>query len=147
MRPGYANHLHDLLHAQGRPLTLSRPDRSRGNLPTEMVSFELCFTNCSSCFAFEQAEPAVLGYVVFEFNLSGQRMPGPASSIDIDNVHCRAICDEIGYRLRLDLQGESPGLPPKLAALLEQLQRQDLAAAPSIAPSLDDLQALETTPA
>ena len=108
-----------------------------------MVPFEFTFTNRSSCFAFGQAEQAVLGYVVFEFNLIGQRMSGRASSIEIDSVHCRAICEEVGYRLGLALRKENPSLPPRLEILLERLRRQDLEPAPSIAPSLDDMVPLE----
>jgi hypothetical protein len=71
-------------------------------------------------------------------------MSGRASSIQIDSLHCRAITEEIGYRLGLALRKEDPELPPGLQVLLERLRRQDLEPAPSIAPSLDDMIPLET---
>lgn len=64
--------------------------------------------------------------------------------LEIDSVHCRAICEEIGYRLGRSLAIDVP-LPPRLSFLLEQLRRQDDVSidAPSIAPSLDDMHAFE----
>ena len=85
-----------------------------------------------------------MGYVVFKSNLIGQRMSGRASSIQIDSIHCRAITEEIGYRLGLALRKENPKLPPRLEMLLDRLRQQDLEPAPSIAPSLDDMVPLET---
>lgn len=71
-------------------------------------------------------------------------MSGRASSIQIDSIHCRAITEEIGYRLGLALRKENPKLPPRLEMLLDRLRLQDLEPAPSIAPSLDDMVPLET---
>lgn len=71
-------------------------------------------------------------------------MSGRASSIHIDSVHCRAISEEIGWRLGLVLRKENPELPPRLRMLLDRLRQQDQEPAPSIAPSLDDLVSLET---
>jgi hypothetical protein len=71
-------------------------------------------------------------------------MSGPASSIEIDSVHCRAIGEEIGYRLSLVLRRENPELPPRLKMLLDRLRLQDMESAPSMAPSLDDMVPLET---
>ena len=73
------------------------------------------------------------------------RMSGRASSIHIDSVHCRAISEEIGYRLDLVLRKENPELPPRLKMLLDRLRLQDMEAAPSLAPSLDDMVPLETS--
>jgi hypothetical protein len=65
----------------------------------------------------------------------------PRESIDIDSVHCRAICEEIGYRLgRVLSLRDIPELPPQLALLLDRLCRQDQAEAPSIVPSMEDLE-------
>jgi hypothetical protein len=52
---------------------------------------------------------------------------------------CRAICDEIGERLRLVLDREATALPPRLQVLMLRLTAQDLAGSPSIAPSIDDM--------
>jgi hypothetical protein len=64
-------------------------------------------------------------------------------SIQIDSVHRRAICEEIGFRLSQFLKTESSDLPPQLKLLLNQLRQQDRAEAPSIVPSLDDMKLLE----
>ena len=64
---------------------------------------------------------------------------GPHSKIEIDSSHCRAICDEIGERLRRILDREATALPPRLQLLLERLAEQDLVEAPSIAPSIDSM--------
>jgi hypothetical protein len=72
------------------------------------------------------------------------RMSGRESSIQIDSVHCRAISEEIGYRLSLVLRKENPELPPRLEMLLDRLRLQDMASAPSMAPSLEDMVPLET---
>jgi hypothetical protein len=62
------------------------------------------------------------------------------ASIQIDAVHLRAICDEIGDRLREILRREtSHVLPPRLNYLMQQLARADFELAPSIVPSLEDI--------
>jgi hypothetical protein len=63
----------------------------------------------------------------------------------LDHTHCRAICDEIGDRLRDVLKRETSQLPLRLRALIDKLaqleidndpvQLQDV---PSIAPSIDE---------
>src|SRR6266852_8551730 len=62
-----------------------------------------------------------------------------AADIRIDHIHSRAICDEIGERLRQALKRESVGLPPRLQLLVDRLAELDGAAAPSIVPSFDDM--------
>jgi hypothetical protein len=62
-----------------------------------------------------------------------------AADIRIDHIHSRAICDEIGERLRQALKRESVGLPPQLQLLVDRLAELDGAAAPSIVPSFDDM--------
>jgi hypothetical protein len=62
-----------------------------------------------------------------------------AADIRIDHTHSRAICDEIGERLRQALRQESVGLPPRLQLLVDRLAELDGAAAPSIVPSFDDM--------
>jgi hypothetical protein len=62
------------------------------------------------------------------------------ASIQIDALHLRAICDEIGDRLREILRREtSHVLPPRLNDLMQQLAKADLELAPSIVPSLEDI--------
>lgn len=55
------------------------------------------------------------------------------STIEIDSLHCRAICDEIGERLRVMLDRDASALPPRLQVLLLRLAEQDMAASPPIA--------------
>jgi hypothetical protein len=65
--------------------------------------------------------------------------------LQIDSVHSRAICDEIGDRLcemlRREIKGE---LPPRLRYLMEQLADADREIAPMIVPSLEDMITLYT---
>jgi hypothetical protein len=56
-------------------------------------------------------------------------------NIDIDGTHSRAICDEIGERLRISLAREVAGLSPQMKRQLEQLRELDEHASPSIVPS------------
>jgi hypothetical protein len=58
----------------------------------------------------------------------------------IDAVHSRAICAEIGDRLREILQPDvSSELPPRLQYLIGQLAKADRESAPSLVPSLEDM--------
>jgi hypothetical protein len=61
------------------------------------------------------------------------------SNLHIDSTHCRAICDEIGERLRAMLSRQSPALPLHLQLLMDRLVEQDQQASPSIAPAMDDM--------
>jgi hypothetical protein len=62
----------------------------------------------------------------------------------IDTIHARAICDEIGDRLRGMLRlKNSEELPPGLKELMKQLAGLEKDPAPSIVPSLDNLIARE----
>jgi hypothetical protein len=61
------------------------------------------------------------------------------ADIRIDPIHSRAICDEIGERLRQVLKRESVGLPPRLQLLVDRLTELDGAASPSIIPSFEDM--------
>ena len=60
------------------------------------------------------------------------------STIQIDSSHCRAICDEIGERLRVMLDREATALPPRLQVLMLRLAAQDLAGAPAVAVAVDE---------
>ena len=64
---------------------------------------------------------------------------GTQGQLQIDSSHCRAICDEIGERLRVILARESSAMPPHLQLLMDRLAEQDWELAPSIVPSIDDL--------
>ena len=62
-----------------------------------------------------------------------------AETVQLDSSHCRAICDEIGERLRMILDHEAAPLPLRLQLLMDRLVEQDLVQAPSIAPDMDDI--------
>ena len=56
----------------------------------------------------------------------------------IDSEHCRAICDEIGYRLRDALSMNACKPPAHLIRLLQRFEEQEIDS-PPIAPSLEDM--------
>jgi hypothetical protein len=56
----------------------------------------------------------------------------------MDQLHSRAICDEIGERLRQILPPEAGPLPSRLQYLLDRLFDCEAELSPSIAPSLED---------
>ena len=61
-------------------------------------------------------------------------------SSKLDSEHCRAICEEIGARLRMVLPCGSSVLPDRLQILMDRLAELDeVTTAPSIVPSMDDL--------
>ena len=60
-----------------------------------------------------------------------------AAHLAIDPIHCRAICDEIGERLRYLLKREISDIPPQLLILLDKFA--ELEFAPSIVPSMDEM--------
>ena len=62
-----------------------------------------------------------------------------SNRLQIDSLHARAICDEIGERLRMMLRPETATLPVRLQILLDRLAEQDREPAPSIVPDLDDM--------
>jgi hypothetical protein len=59
--------------------------------------------------------------------------------ITIDHIHCSAICEEIGYRLRIVLSREHSELPIRLQSLLDRFQQLERHEAPSIVPSIREL--------
>jgi len=61
------------------------------------------------------------------------------ANLRIDQLHSRAICDEIGDRLRQILPLEVSPLPPRLRYLLDRLADSDGELSPSIVPSLEDM--------
>ena len=60
-----------------------------------------------------------------------------AEAFELDHIHCRAICDEIGERLRQVLKAEALEIPQRLVTLLDRLA--ELEQAPSIVPSIDEM--------
>ena len=65
-------------------------------------------------------------------------MPSPnAAVLKIDHTHCRAICDEIGDRLRYALNKTTTAMPRHLLELIDRLAFLDNS--PSIVPSLDEM--------
>jgi hypothetical protein len=57
-------------------------------------------------------------------------------NVQIDSVHSRSICEEVGYRLRQFLNN-TPVDHPRHVQLLDRMHRQDFEGAPSIVPSSD----------
>jgi hypothetical protein len=70
-----------------------------------------------------------------------------ALQLHIDSGHCRAICDEIGDRLRIVLDREASALPQRLQMLVDRLAELDRAQAPSIVPAMDDMMVWSTAAA
>ena len=62
-----------------------------------------------------------------------------ALPMQIDSGHCRAICDEIGDRLRIVLDKETGEVPQQLRLLIDRLAELDVEQAPSIVPAMDDM--------
>jgi hypothetical protein len=62
-----------------------------------------------------------------------------ALPLQIDSGHYRAICDEIGDRLRILLDKEPVEIPQRLRMLLDRLAELDGVPAPSIVPAMDDM--------
>jgi len=55
----------------------------------------------------------------------------------LDHIHCRAICDEIGERLRDVLGREASEIPPRLLMLVDELAQLDYGL--SIVPTIDEM--------
>ncbi|MEA2943812.1 MAG: hypothetical protein QOD09_4341 [Bradyrhizobium sp.] len=62
-----------------------------------------------------------------------------ALPLQMDSGHCRAICDEIGDRLRIFLDKEAGEIPRQLRLLIDRLAELDGRQAPSIVPAMDDM--------
>ncbi|MGY4229796.1 hypothetical protein ACVMIH_007157 [Bradyrhizobium sp. USDA 4503] len=56
----------------------------------------------------------------------------------IASEHARAICEEIGERLRHALRGDYADLPPRLRELVNELALQDCEA-PSLVPTMAEM--------
>jgi hypothetical protein len=64
---------------------------------------------------------------------------GAQEQLQIDSIHCRAICDEIGERMRAIHRRQLSAASPYLQSLIDRLSELDHQAAPSIAPSMEDM--------
>jgi hypothetical protein len=59
-------------------------------------------------------------------------------NIQIDETHSRAICREIGERLRISLSQRTSKLPESMRRQLNRLRELDEGVSPSIVPSMND---------
>lgn len=57
--------------------------------------------------------------------------------IHLDHTHCRAICDEIGERLRAIMGRELAEMSPRLRSLFDRLHELDHIPSPGIVPLLE----------
>jgi hypothetical protein len=62
----------------------------------------------------------------------------------LDSLHCQAICEEVGERLRILLDRDAPELPQYLRSLLDRFAELDQVQAPSIVPAMGDFPAWST---
>jgi hypothetical protein len=62
-----------------------------------------------------------------------------ALQLQLDSEHCRAICEEVGERLRTHLRTETDEIPLRLRLLIDRLAELDREQAPSIVPAMDDM--------
>ena len=62
-----------------------------------------------------------------------------ALPLQMDSGHCRAICDEIGDRLRILLDKEAGGIPRSLQVLVDRLAELDGTQSPSIVPAMHEM--------
>ena len=69
-------------------------------------------------------------------------MPSDQKNLRLDHTHCRAICDEIGERLRDTLGRQSADMSPYLRRLVDRLGELDTVSSPGIVPLIEDLQSL-----
>jgi len=67
-------------------------------------------------------------------------MPIDHENLGLDHTHCRAICDEIGERLRETMGQESTNMTPYLRRLLDRLDELDNMSSPGIVPLIEDPQ-------
>jgi hypothetical protein len=59
-------------------------------------------------------------------------------NVQIDATHSRAICNEIGERLRVSLPREASEMPQSMRRQLDRLHRLDENESPSIIPPMHD---------
>jgi hypothetical protein len=61
------------------------------------------------------------------------------NQLQIDSLHCRAICDEIAERMRAIHHRQLSAASPYLQSLIDRLSELDHPSAPSIAPAIEDM--------
>ena len=64
-----------------------------------------------------------------------------AAMVALDSTHSRAVCDEIGERLRDVLGRDAAEIPSHLRRLVDRLAELERVPAPSIVPEIDDMHA------
>ncbi len=64
-----------------------------------------------------------------------------AAMVALDSTHSRAVCDEIGERLRDVLGRDAAEIPSHLRRLVDRLAELERVPAPSIVPGIDDMHA------
>jgi hypothetical protein len=64
-----------------------------------------------------------------------------AAMAALDSIHARAVCDEIGERLRGVLAHDASEIPSHLRGLVDRLAELERVTAPSIVPELSDMHA------
>jgi len=67
-------------------------------------------------------------------------MPIHPEDLRLDHSHCRAICEEIGERLRETMALKSLTPPPQLQRLIDRLDELDNVWSPGIVPPIEDAQ-------
>lgn len=60
------------------------------------------------------------------------------NEVTVSSRHLRAICEEVGYRIRLHLDSTSTDASPQLRSLLLRFEQSDQVESPSIVPSVGD---------
>jgi hypothetical protein len=98
------------------------------------------FTNSSPVRRFPSDDSLFGDACNIELSSNNSRYPMSnrnTAALNLDRIHCRAICDEIGERLHYVLKPETSDIPPRLLALIEKLT--ELECAPSIVPSIDEM--------
>jgi ABC-type Zn2+ transport system substrate-binding protein/surface adhesin len=67
-------------------------------------------------------------------------MPIDHENLRLDHTHCRAICDDIGERLRETMGQESTNMTPNLRRLIDRLDELDNVSSPGTLPLIEDPQ-------
>lgn len=65
-------------------------------------------------------------------------MMADQNQVTVSSRHLRAICEEVGYRIRLHLDNTSTDPSPRLRSLLLRFEQSDQIESPSIVPSVED---------
>lgn len=76
-----------------------------------------------------------------EMQCDGSRLPQLVHVPEqhpIASEHARAICEEIGERLRYALRGDYTDFPPRLRELMDRLAQLDCDV-PSLVPTMEDM--------